>query len=55
MQPELVDLPTLVTPHFPACAGRRAACGLPDDCGPATAGVVNVPNGYHVESARSEE
>jgi hypothetical protein len=50
-----VDLLTVGTAAFSARARRRAACGLPDDCGPAMAGFVNVTNGQHVESARSEE
>ena len=45
LEPELVDLLTIGSAAFPARTGRRAACGLPDDCGPATAGFVNVPNG----------
>jgi len=55
MQPELVDLLTVGNAAFSARARSRAACGLPDDCGPAMAGFVNVTNGQHVESARSEE
>ena len=45
LQPELVDLLTVGNSAISARAGRRAACGLPDDCGPARAGFVNVTNG----------
>jgi hypothetical protein len=45
LEPELVDLLTIGSAAFSARIGSRAACGLPDDCGPATAGFVNAANG----------
>ena len=45
LQPELVGLLSVGSTAFFARPNRRAACGLPDDCGPATAGFVNAANG----------